>query len=218
MYFRLTYEGVMVMAKKKMKFYEEMEFDDVRYAVDVVNEYSRKMDKVERGFFIAIMATMVNIVSIVGPENGMLSFQLANILGWVGIVGAIASYALGGGILTALRWAWRIGVFFWYIFVFPLDLMAFIMGFGFALVGFLAAPVIFVYMNYRQVKMNYQAAKKYLSYFKAKNPQSNPQANNRISTQTGVRTNSQSVTRTGTQTGTRTYTQTTSRPSTQVGT
>lgn len=70
------------------------------------------------------------------------------------------SYVMGGGILTALRWAWKIGVFFWYIFIFPLDLMAFIMG-------------LVVYLSI--------LAKKYLSYYKVKNPQQN-QMSTRIGT------------------------------------
>jgi len=157
------------MAKKKKRFYEEMEFDDVQYAVDIVNGYKHKLRKVERGLYVAIITSAFNVFILWAESQGIsVSAEMSGIFSLVMIGGAIVSYVLGGGILTALRWAWRIGAFMWYIFVFPLDLMMVIMGFGFSLVAFLCVPVIFVYMNYRQVKMDYKAAKKYISYYKVK--------------------------------------------------
>ena len=98
------------MAKQKKKFYEEMEFDDVQYAIDVVNEYQHKLNKVERGLFVAIITSAINVFIFWADSQGLaVSTEVSGILSLVIVCGAIVSYVLGGGILRALRWAWRIG-------------------------------------------------------------------------------------------------------------
>ena len=209
------------MAKKKMQFYEEMEFDDVRYAVDIVNEHGAKLKRVKKGLIISVCAIACTLSSfVIGLENPLSSFLII-----AGLIGSIAAYIVGGGFSTAIRWAWKIAVFGWIIIPFPFDLLTGFACLYFAFFFFLFVPTIFVYMNYRQINMDYMAAKKYVSYFKAKNPQK-PQSNARITTSssartgtsTGVRTYSQATTRTSTQTGTRTYSQTATRTGTQAGT
>ena len=183
------------MSKKKTQFYEEMEFDNVQYAVDVVNGYKTKYLKAKKGLKLSIIATLYWFLGM--PILGYLldsvfgedGFALAIYIG-VGII--LISYILGESLGSALKWSFKIGTFGWLILPFPFDLVTGLLFMGYALSGLFLFPSILVYMNYRQINKDYQAAKQYLSYYKAKQATTPKQKSPTVNTTT-VHSNPQNV-------------------------
>ena len=98
------------MAKKKNEFYEEMEFDNVQYAVDVVNAYKSKYSKVKQGLRFSIFTTIYMLFGF--PILGSLLSEIVGYVGFevallVGIGLAIASYVMGGGLDRLLLWDYK---------------------------------------------------------------------------------------------------------------
>jgi len=185
------------MAKKKMQFFEEMVFDDVQYAVDTFNKSKAKMKKAETGMLFAVIATCCNLIGWMPEWKGIEGNVLTDICVGVGVLCTIIAYIKGGGIGNAFKWTWKISAFCWFIFIFPFDMLAWLVGFGFGLAAFFIVPLIPVFMNYRQIKMDFEAARKYVSYYKAKKPTSQPKAVvNQVKTQTSGSRSYASQTRT----------------------
>ena len=151
------------MAKKeKQEFFEEMEFDNVSYAQDMKEECERKLQKISLGLKIAAVSTVFSVLMLF-PFNS----NVTDIFMLLAIVGAIVSYIIGGGLGTALKAAWKICVVGWFIIpIFPVDLALAMFAFIVACCAFFFAPILFVWINNHQVKKDYQAALKYLSYYK----------------------------------------------------
>ena len=163
------------MARKKKTFYEEMVFDDAQLALDAMEESEEKLVKAKRGLWLAVGATIYNLFgfAIVAFLLNLLGIDYAEsfeISLCIAIGLTLASYILGGGFGTAVKWAWKLAIFGWIIIPFPYDLIVGFMTMGFSLACFAFIPILFVFINYRQIKKDYAAAKKYLSYYKAKNP------------------------------------------------
>ena len=134
--------------------FDTQHFDNVQYAKDCLTEAESKLVKVKIGFFISIAASL----------SSFLGFQFGNGLLLLGLLGGIASYIIGGGFLTALKFARKVAFWGWFAAPFPIDLVTGLAGLCFAAYGFLFFPLVFVYLNYRQVNINKQEAEEYLSY------------------------------------------------------
>lgn len=88
------------------------------------------------------IATVATIISVVGILFTVLGSKMGDIFVLMGLALGFISY-LFGGILTAIKMAWKIGVIGWYIIpIFPLDIAFFCFTFGWATTVFLFAPVI----------------------------------------------------------------------------
>lgn len=185
------------MAKQKAKLYEEMVFDDVQLAVDTYNACKRKMKKVETGLIFAIIATICNLLGWIPYLQGEKETLLTGSCVLVGLICTFIAYIKGGGILTPFRWAWKLAKFTWIMLVFPFDIFIGLLVLCYGFAGFAIVPVIFVYMNYRQIKMDYQSARQYISYYKAKvQPTQNTVQSSRGDARASVsRTNSSSQSR-----------------------
>lgn len=145
--------------KGKKAFFEDLQFDDAAYAQDVKEECEAKLKKVQIGLIIAAVAS---ILSIIGWKFFGGGYPLL-----LGLIGSIAAYVLGGGILTAIQWAWKVAWLGWIVVpIFPFDLVALLAAGVVALIAFFCLPIIFVFCNYLQVKRNYDEAEKYLSYYR----------------------------------------------------
>lgn len=155
------------MKKENKGFYEEIVFDDVQLAVDTYNACNKKFKKVKKGFKYAIVATLCNSVGWIPYLQGKDETLLMDLCIIIGLVSTIIAYAKGGGVLTALSWMWKFAVWFGIWFIFPFNLLAGFVGLsvGFGIV--FCAPVLIVYFNYEQVKMDFESAKKYIQYFKS---------------------------------------------------
>ena len=152
---------------EKGELFQELTFDNAAYATDVRDASEKKMQKVKLGLIIAAAATGLDIIGLlISSGSGIVADILGGAVLFIGVVGAIVAYIIGGGFGTALRWAKKLAVFGWVILPFPADILTGIMAFLLSIVAFFLFPLIFVFLHYRQVKKDYEAAVQYLSYLK----------------------------------------------------
>ena len=153
--------------KKKQELFEKKVFDDYGYAIAIKEEAEVRLEKIKKGMIIAAVATVINVIGIMGMDTMGVVGDISLIMILLGVCGSIASYIFGGGIMIAVKWIFKLARIGWYIIpIWVVDLMGLMFG---ALAGvgfFLFTPIIFVYMNYRQVKGDYNDAEMYLSHFK----------------------------------------------------
>lgn len=151
------------MTKQKKHLYEEPEFDNVQSAIDAAQEYQTKLTKVRKGLHLSIIATIYNFLFAPVILIILLSFYkdfryIPYILG-LGL--SITAYILGGGLKTAISWAFKFGEFLSLPLSYPFDLITLCFGFIISVIAFLFIPIILVHMNYKQINMHYQSALKY---------------------------------------------------------
>jgi len=156
------------MAKEKIELFEEIVFDDVQYAVDMYNAYKKKLAKVKKGIIYAVFASVINLTWAVPVLQGYEDTPIRFVCLFLGIILTVIAYVKGGGIISVFRWAWRVGRFAWGLLFFPFDIFLGICVWYFSLLGFLFLPIIVVLVNYGQIKMNFESAEQYISYFKAR--------------------------------------------------
>ena len=123
-------------------------------------ECESKLKRVQIGLIIAAAATILSFIDFkfYGGQGKALGF---------GFLLGIASYIVGGGILSALKMVQRVAWFGWVVVpVFPVDLCIFACAGVMAVFAFICFPIVFVFLNYIQVKRNYDEAERYLSYYR----------------------------------------------------
>lgn len=146
--------------KGKKAFFEDLQFDDAAYAQDVKQECESKLKRVQIGLIIAAVASILSFIDIKFFDGQGYALGFGFLLG-------IASYIVGGGIAAAFKMVWRVAWFGWIVVpVFPIDFLIFICAGVMAVFAFICFPIVFVFLNYLQVKRNYDDAEKYLSYYR----------------------------------------------------
>lgn len=148
------------MAKENKPLFEKMEFNDVQYARDMMSGCEAKLAKCQKAMPFAAVGTLCGVPAFI--FNGAAP-RLTSVLLFVAIVLSIIAYSTGGGIKIAISWAWKICKFGWYVIpFFPVDLVVAVVAFVVAVMGFFCAPLLFVWLNKRQITQDYEAAKQYL--------------------------------------------------------
>ena len=151
------------MAKKqrqKEKLFEDVQFQDIERAKREVKMAKFNQIRILIGFVISLIAIVFTALAIWGnPDNKDTFLTLAVLL-------ALPSYIIGGGILNALKVAWKITKIGWFLIpVFPADILIALACLFFAIMGLLFVPVIFVGINYVQRKKTLDAAVSYLALY-----------------------------------------------------
>lgn len=143
--------------KEKISIIEEVQFKDLEHAKRSVTMAKINQIRILIGFVFAAVAMVFTIIGIANKETFPSgSFTVAFAL-------AIPAYLIGGGIGKALKTAWNITKFCWFVIpVFPIDVALALAGFLFSIFGLMFVPVIFVGLNYIQHKKTLDAAKSYL--------------------------------------------------------
>ena len=145
----------MAKEKEKQGLFKTTQFDDAAYA---------KLKRVNLGLIISAVATVFSIIAFSTINNQKLS-GLCSFSFIVCIVGAIASYIIGGGFGNAVSLAFRISKWGWFLIpIFPVDIIFFFIALEFAILAFFFLPVFFVWMNQLQIKKDKAAAEEYLKY------------------------------------------------------
>ncbi len=143
------------MNRKGQSLFEEKQFDNMAFANDVKNQCEARLTRSKIALIIAGISTLF----LVCLHNIDAFFAL-------GLLGAIASYIVGGGFRHMVRWAFNIAKFGWLVVPFPLDLCTGLLCMAFSLIAFMFVPVVFVFLNYIQIRKDYNAAVTYLGYFR----------------------------------------------------
>ena len=144
--------------KEKISFIEEVQFKDLEHAKRSVTLAKVNQIRILVGFVIAAIAMVFTIIGIANKDSFPSgSFTTAFIL-------AIPAYLIGGGIGKALKVAWKITKFGWFMIpVFPADILFSVAFFFISIFFLLFVPVIFVGINYVQHKKTLDAAQSYLA-------------------------------------------------------
>lgn len=146
---------------EKEKIIVKMEFDDYEYAKDVRDKAAQKLVKVKRGFIIAAVASVMSFFSLVVSLGAISDYLLP-----IALLGSIVAYIIGGGFSIALKSALRLATIGLIVCTFPLNLFVGLLTMVLSVVCFLFFPVVFVFINYRQYKQNYDDADIYIKHFK----------------------------------------------------
>ena len=104
------------------------------------------MNRLKVAQYIALGATVVSVVG--GLLGGLSGSDLGAMLMFIGVVAGLVSYILAG-IGTAIRMAWGIAIWGWFIVPFPFDIMTLIVSFIYAIFAFLFLPIIPVRKAYK---------------------------------------------------------------------
>lgn len=159
------------MARKQEPLFTQMEFNNAQYAMDIKTKCEAKLVRIKLGLKIAIGA-QIAWASFMTPIPDSLPEPLPEIIMGLTLV-STAAYIVGGGLGSAFKSTWRvakkIGWFGWLCVPFPMDIftgiMFTLMAFCIPPLFFLFLPLALVYGNYKQVKMDFDAAEEYLNYF-----------------------------------------------------
>ena len=162
------------MAKKeKEKIFTEMQFNDAQYAQDVLANSQSKLERCKIALIIALVVQVLWALFFFAPQvfSNVPGF-LNNMISMIMFAGTIAAYIIGGGIKATVGFVWKIAKGISWIggvlVPFPMDIITGIASFLIVLLFIpfvlLCAPLLGVAANYRQTKMDHQAAETYLSY------------------------------------------------------
>ncbi len=151
------------MSKRKNLF-ENATITSTEAAKQLLEKSVSKLNRVKIGLIIAAVATLI---SIIGYKNDGTS--LGSILLFIGFICAMVSYIIGGGFMTAISWAVRIGKLGWIIMPFPVDIITGICAVVVSFIAFMFLPLVFVFLSYVQTKKDYEEANKFLLAVQATN-------------------------------------------------
>lgn len=154
--------------KQKEGFFTQMEFNDAIYAQNFKEKYEQKLVKCKLGLLIALITEIIWILRfVILPQ---MPIVVINIAETVAIIGAILSYAFGGGFGLALGVAWKmaktIGWIGWCCVSFPADIITGVLLTIFAIIFipmiFIFIPLVIVFCNYLQINRNIKEADEFL--------------------------------------------------------
>lgn len=155
------------MKKEREHLFDDVKINTVQMAKDIITESEEKLKRVKRGMTIGAVATCGTVIGLILISiESSISFMGEIILAVTSIL-SIISYIIGGGIGSAFKLAWKLCKISWYIIPIPLvDIMLAIMVFGCSLFGALYVPILFVWLDSRQIQKNIEEAEKFLTYVK----------------------------------------------------
>ena len=144
--------------RKKEELFEAVQFEDAERAKRAVTMAKINNIRILIGLGISLITAVLVLIAILAkPDN-------TDTLLMIGALLAIPAYIIGGGILNALKIAWKITKIGWFVIpYFPMDLFIGAFCFFLSVIGLLFVPVIFVGLNYLKQKKTLDAAKSYLA-------------------------------------------------------
>ena len=156
---------------EKKNLIEKMEFDDFAFAKQTFEDSDKKLGRIRTGLIVSAAATLASFIGFSAIDK---NDTIGGIFILVALITAIASYIIGGGMKIAFKAAKKLAVFGWFILPFPYDLGTGICTIIIAPIAFLFIPVVFVYINYKQVKRNRDDAEEYMKFCKPVTTVENP--------------------------------------------
>lgn len=157
------------MKKEKEPLFTEMHFNDALFAKDTKEKCERKLQRCKIGLIIAAVAQVAWVLIFAISHMPKV---LDDILVFIALVGTVAAYIIGGGLLAAfkgtLKIAKVIGIFGWLCVPFPADIITglFCSAMAIAMIplSFIFIPLLLVLYHYIQINKDYKAAEEYLKY------------------------------------------------------
>ena len=149
----------------KKQFFEEMQFDDYQYALDVKKDAEERLAKANSVFKLSVITTIVGILVF-----GLRYLLIPKIILIATIIVNVMCYMKMGKIKTILGWVLKLATVGWYLVpIFPIDLF---LGLGLLIlvpIYISLFPVVLVCVFKRQAKKDIEQAEEYLKYFRPVN-------------------------------------------------
>lgn len=144
------------MKKQKTKFFETPEFTSREVAEQFFSRTGKKLGDCRRALPVAIVGSASSVTAFLLWDKLEL---IAGLLFLAALACAIASFIIGGGILTTIKWAWKLALAGWFIAWVPfVDICVGVMVFIVALGALFFLPIVGVGLNYLQYKQDYEYA------------------------------------------------------------
>ena len=144
--------------RKTRPMIQHMEFDSYAEAQDMVDAAEARSTRILIGLAVAAVSTVLTVLAF------LLNSDASSILLGLAFLLAIPAYVIGGGLGKAIRSAWNLAVFGWFILPFPYDLGVGLATFCIALMCFFFAPLVFVLVSYCQNASDLKSAREYMGY------------------------------------------------------
>lgn len=145
------------MGKEQTKLYEEVEFSDYAYAMEIKADAEEQLNKIDKIWLIAIIGS---ICGVIGLWNGIVLL--------VSFIMACVCYHQVGGFSTAARWSWNLAKFGWFVVpYFPIDLAIGAACFIFGLFALFFVPFFTVRHLKKQANKNIEAADSYIRLYQS---------------------------------------------------
>ena len=145
------------MTKEKATFYEEMQFNDYAYAMEIKAEAEEQLSKIDKIWLIAIIGS---ICGVIGLMNGIVLL--------VSFIMACVCYHQVGGFSTAARWSWNFAKFGWFVVpYFPIDLLVGWVCFLWGLFALFFVPFFTVRHLKKQANKNIESADSYIRLYQS---------------------------------------------------
>lgn len=152
--------------KKKASLFETEILDGEEAAKELYERNTKKLERCKLGLIVAVIASVVGGIGLAMQfELISLPLLIENVIETLlpfAIIGSAISYILAGGILTAIRYSFRIAEFGWFLIpIFPIDLCIGFLALAFSIMTFIYVPIVSVGINYVQTKKNIEQAELY---------------------------------------------------------
>ena len=156
------------MRKEKQKLFEDVVINDRAAAEVILADAEASKAKRMKGMKVAAVVEACWLVGYILSKTGVDALiEIGVILFLVGVIGAIAAYIIGGGVLTAIKTGLRVAHVAWFIVpIFPVDLLIYVGALFVCAAGIFVAPLLFVFIEYRQACKDYDFAEAYLNNIK----------------------------------------------------
>lgn len=145
-------------------FFTPDEIGDIAEAQAALAKMSIKRKRCSIGLIIALVTELLFIIAFAFGEKE-ISIPVSNALLITAFVGTVASYVVGGGILTALKvflgimkWCWRLCPIIF------LDIILVALGGIAGLLALIFVPILYVFINWIKLKREEKYLKEYLGY------------------------------------------------------
>ena len=116
----------MAKTKTKKSLIEKTVFNDHAYALAAKKKAEKRVGMIKVGLIISAVSTLATVFGVKFISSNS---TVGGLLLFVAIIGAFASYIIGGGVKIALSSAWKLAKFGWFILPFPYDIITGILGF-----------------------------------------------------------------------------------------
>ena len=144
---------------KKVNLIEETVFDNVEKAQREVKFAKVNMIRTLIGTAFAVLSTVFLLIALICKNSDFYTYAL---------LPAVPAYLIGGGIIKAIKAAWKITKIGWFLIpAFPVDVLLSIAFFFISLFVFFYLPIIFVGLNYVEHKRAFNTAEEYLAQYAA---------------------------------------------------
>lgn len=147
------------MAKRKKVEVEVLDFESTKEATSTIEQCEKKLEKASIAKLVAIGGSVVSVIGLFNANSTFGAIMLT-----VGLIAAIATYVMVGGIGVAMKSAFAFGKAAWFLIpIFPADLCVGLIGMIVAFYALFFLPIIIYGKIIKSINADLEAAQEYLA-------------------------------------------------------